>query len=542
MLTESEKRAAKLAVSRYGVDRNLLKQAYQEVLQAHAEGKPADLLETLVVQKLLTRAQADELRQSLDSTHFDPEQNAEKDDSTPTALPLFLDGEQELRSLGDFRILRRLGEGGMSEVYLAYHESEARQVAIKVLPDHLASNQQSLDRFYREAKSGALLNHPNIVRGITVGQDRATGRHYLVLEFVDGPSAHVLLNRFGRLRVGDAVHIVLDIARALEHAHSRNVVHRDIKPDNILLTQSGVAKLSDLGLAKRTDETSHLTAARQSFGTPYYMPYEQAMNAKYADGRSDIYALGATLYHLVTGEVPFPGDNHLEVVDKKNLGFFSPASTVNPQVPKELDDILDKMLARDPRDRYQTASELIVDLERSNLASAVPSFVDPNLALQDPIVRERLTAPAQPTYPDLQSRPKEPAPPSRNGNPDLWYLRYKDRHGQWCKARATSQQVVQRLRQGQIPTEVEASHQSQGEFRPLAAFAEFREAIAQARRKKPQEQPPAPPREAPNPASDHEASAKLLGWGQWWVLLAVLLGLGVALTLGVLLHNFLLSS
>src|SRR5205085_3416730 len=173
-----------------------------------------------------------------------------------------------------------------------------------------------------------------------------------VLEYVDGPSAHSLLERFGRLAVPDAVHIILDIARALEHAHSRNIVHRDIKPDNILLTQSGVAKLADLGLAKRTDEASHLTAARQGFGTPYYMPYEQAMNAKYADGRSDIYALGATLYHLVTGDVPFPGENHLEIVSKKDVGLYTPASVVNSAVPVALDDILERMLARDPGDRY----------------------------------------------------------------------------------------------------------------------------------------------------------------------------------------------
>ena len=107
--------------------------------------------------------------------------------------------------------------------------------------------------------------------------------------------------------MADAVYIILDIARGLEHVHSRNIVHRDIKPGNILIAQSGLAKLSDLGLAKRTDEASHLTAARQGFGTPYYMPYEQAINAKAADARSDIYALGATLYHLVVGEVPFTG-------------------------------------------------------------------------------------------------------------------------------------------------------------------------------------------------------------------------------------------
>ena len=201
---------------------------------------------------------------------------------------------------------------------------------------------------------------------------------------MDGPSAQALLACSGQLTVGDAVHIALDVARALEHAHSRNIVHRDIKPDNILITRSGVAKLADMGLAKRTDEASHLTQNRQGFGTTAYMPYEQAVNAKYADGRSDIYALGATLYHLITGEVPFPGENHLDVVEKKNQGQFRPASKINPAVPQILDQILARMLARHPRDRYQTASELIIDLERSRLSSPLPSFADPDLA-QGPV-------------------------------------------------------------------------------------------------------------------------------------------------------------
>src|SRR5206468_10925324 len=118
------------------------------------------------------------------------------------------------------------------------------------------------------------------------------------------------------------------------------------------ITTTGVAKLADLGLAKRTDEASHLTAARQGFGTPYYMPYEQAMNAKAVDGRSDIYALGATLYHLLAGEVPFPGTTHLQVLDKKNLGFYRPATSLNPLVPEVLDRVLEKMLSWEPCDRY----------------------------------------------------------------------------------------------------------------------------------------------------------------------------------------------
>ncbi len=327
----------------------------------------------------------------------------------------------------------------MGFVFLGYDEAEQRHVAIKVLADHLASNQSYVDRFYREVKSGGLLHHPNIVHSISGGQDRASLKHYLVLEYVDGPSGRALLDHYQRLSIGDAVHIALDIARALEHAHSRNVVHRDIKPDNILVTRSGVAKLADMGLAKRTDEASHLTVAKQGFGTPHYMPYEQAINAKYADGRSDIYALGATLYHLVTGEVPFQGANHLEVLEKKSWGDFDPASSLNPEVPAFLDEIINKMLQRDPADRYQTASELIIDLERSGLASPVLSFADMDLAMQDPAARAYLASAAEPTRLDAGVVAAEGAAA------DIWYLRYRVK-GSWRKRRATTPVIVRRLR------------------------------------------------------------------------------------------------
>jgi serine/threonine-protein kinase len=469
MLPESTQRAAALAVSRYGADCARVRRILQAAAVALGQGQDVDVLDLFVFQKLLTQEQADEVRRTV---------------ANPAVLPLTqIPGlelredraEPELTHLGSYRILRRLGEGAMSTVYLAYHEGQDLQVAVKVLADHLVTNQDYVDRFYREAKSAAALNHPNIVRGITAGQDRITGKHYLVLEYVDGPSVQALLEKHGRLDVGDAVHIALDVARALEHAHSRNFVHRDIKPNNILLTRSGLAKLADLGLSKRLDEASHLTAMRQGFGTPHYMPYEQALNAKHADGRSDIYALGATLYHLVTGELPFPGNSPLEIVDRKREGDFLPASTVNPAVPAVLDRILSRMMARHARDRYQMASDLIIDLERSQLAPPVLSFVDLELALQDPHLLARLTAPNLPTVPDLRlhgnGAKDGPSPP------DLWYLRYRDAQGRWCKTRAATAQVIARLRDGEIPVETEVCREPQGDYQPLSAFPEFRSAL-----------------------------------------------------------------
>lgn len=471
MLNDTEKRAAHLAVSRYGADGRKVQHAVREVHRARSRGEAIDLMALLKRDKLLSDTQLREIGQA-------PPPRAEEDiHAAATVLPPSAasqaagdDPTQDLKKLGDYRVLRRIGGGGMGSVFLGYHEGQNRQVALKVLAPALAKSPPMVDRFLREARSGTHLNHPNIVRNLAIAQDPATGLHYLVLEFIDGPSALELLEKKGHLPVGDALAIALDIARALEHAHSRNIVHRDIKPGNILITRAGVAKLADMGLAKRTDEASHLTLARQGFGTPHYMPYEQAMNARAADSRSDIYALGSTLYHLLTGEVPFTGNNSIEIVDRKSQGDFPAASLVNPQVPAVLDSILSRMMAVKPEDRYQTVSEVIVDLERTGLAAQVPTFADPTQAAQDPVVKQRLNSAALNTQADLNHPRPVPVPEKS----DHWYVRYLDARGQPVKVRLSTGQIQRRIQQDKLPRQAEAANLPQGPFRPLEAYPQFR--------------------------------------------------------------------
>jgi serine/threonine protein kinase len=273
------------------------------------------------------------------------------------------------RVVAGYRLLRRIGEGGMSTVYLSYDVPGRRAVAVKLLADHLAGQAEFVNRFYREAHLSQKLHHPTIVQGLAQGFDPAAGKHYLVLEFIDGPSAHAALTRMGKLPVGMAVRIGIDIARALEFLHAKNYVHRDVKPDNILLHPDGMAKLADLGLTKRLSDESHLTSVNQGVGTTYYMPYEQAVNATLVDGRSDVFALGATLYHLLTGQVPFPGSTHEEVIREKEHDLFRPLRAACPGAPEELETIIAKTLARNPRERFQTAAELADALEDTGLAT-----------------------------------------------------------------------------------------------------------------------------------------------------------------------------
>jgi hypothetical protein len=260
----------------------------------------------------------------------------------------------------------------MGVVYKARQISMARMVALKVLAPHVATDPELIARFMREAKASGDFQHPNLVRGLACGED--DGRYFFAMDLVDGEDAAKILSRLKQLAVGDAVKIAIDVAKALEHAALHDVVHRDIKPSNIIVSRAGVVKLTDLGIAKTTSEANDLTRTGAMLGTPTYMPPEQLLETKDVDVRADIYALGVTLYLLLAGCKPFRGTERA-LLEQKRIGSYEPAGRYNPNVPKALDQLLRKMMAPLPADRFQNATELIAALEATGLANQHLSFV-----------------------------------------------------------------------------------------------------------------------------------------------------------------------
>jgi len=259
-----------------------------------------------------------------------------------------------------YRLLSRLGSGAMGSVYKALHQKLDILVAMKVLRVELSKSKTQVERLKREAQLAARLNHPNIVRSLDVGE--SNGFHYFAMEFVDGGTARGLI-REGRMKERHALRIIASVARALDHAHSHGVIHRDVKPANIMISKAGVVKLGDFGLA-RGQGPSELTLEHAAIGTPQYLAPEQAAGAANAGPRSDLFSLGATLYHLVTGQPPFSGENLAEIFTKVIQGRFEPPETVVDDLSVDTLYLIHRLMRPNPRDRYQTAAELVADLER----------------------------------------------------------------------------------------------------------------------------------------------------------------------------------
>lgn len=267
--------------------------------------------------------------------------------------------------LGPCRTLYKLGEGAMGAVYRGVHMTLEVPVAVKVLfPTH-ASRQASFEtRFLQEAKLAARIRHPNVVAVMDAGVDEELGLFYIVQEFVDGGS---LCDRLGEgsLPVDEALAILEDIARALVAAAKENIIHRDIKPDNIMLSKEGPAKLADLGLAKDIyAQDVELTKSNITMGTPAYMSPEQAEDARSADMRSDIYCLGATLYHMLTGSIPFPATTTINALNKLIHAPTPNPRDLCPGLPTDVTALCMKMMAKSKAHRYQTAEELLQVIHR----------------------------------------------------------------------------------------------------------------------------------------------------------------------------------
>ncbi len=263
-----------------------------------------------------------------------------------------------------YQIIERLGKGSMGLVFKARQTSVDRIVAVKVLLDSLAQNKEFIKRFQREAKIAAKLQHNNIVNAIDAGETE--GHHYFVMEYVEGATIKDELDKNKVFDEKVALKIVIAVAEAMKHAHERGLIHRDIKPENVILTKDGNVKLADLGLARLTaDEKWAMAEAGMAIGTPYYISPEQVRGQVDVDIRADIYSLGATLYHMVTGRVPYPGDTPAEVMRKhvdKNAHFVPP-DHVNTRLSSGLGVVVETMMSKNRDNRYGHPDDLILDLK-----------------------------------------------------------------------------------------------------------------------------------------------------------------------------------
>ncbi|HEY4175408.1 MAG TPA: serine/threonine-protein kinase [Kofleriaceae bacterium] len=265
-----------------------------------------------------------------------------------------------LERIGNCRIVDEVASGGMAVVYRAVQEPLGRTVAIKALKSSAASEEHVVTRFEREAKSLAILQHENIIHVYDFHRER--GALFIVMEYVQGIDLYDLLEKSGRLPYDVAAIIAMQVARALDYVHYRSIVHRDIKPANVMLSRQGGVKVMDFGIARDT-KFGDLTEAGTGIGTPAYMSPEQVLGDK-LDARSDIFSLGVVLYQMVTGKKPFVEDEKGSAMHKIRLEKHISVRKLNPDVPRELERIIDRCLEKQPRDRWRSAQHMVMALER----------------------------------------------------------------------------------------------------------------------------------------------------------------------------------
>lgn len=336
---------------------------------------PRTLTDVLVANEFVTPRQLQRLR-----TEFEADRSSQK--------------------IPGYRIMRKLGSGAMATVFLARQLSLDRLVAIKVLPKKFSSNAKFIERFYKEGRAAAKLNDPNVVGAYDVGQ--AGEHHYFVMEYVDGDTVYDRIVAKKRFSESEAIEVVRQVASALKHAHERGFIHRDIKPKNIMISRSGTVKLADLGLARAlSDKEAAEAESGRAYGTPYYISPEQIRGQVNIGPQADIYGLGATLYHMVTGRVPFEGKNPSEVMHRHLKSELVPPDHINPKISAGLAQVIEMMMAKDPRERYQSSADLMVDLDLLRKGQP-PHFAQSKVGVSSvaSVLDELKTAPA-PTKAEL---------------------------------------------------------------------------------------------------------------------------------------------
>ena len=281
----------------------------------------------------------------------------------------FLQGKHKGFCLGSYRIIDRLGSGGAGLVYLARHEVLGKRFAIKVLPQACADDPVALGRFRREARAAAVLDHPNVVQVYDFREEG--GLNYIVMEYVEGPTLQRLMGRRGRLAVATACEYARQAALGLQHAHEHGLVHRDVKPGNLVVDATGTVKVLDLGLARyqpdAEEDGESLTRkfnSNQVLGTSDYLSPEQALSLHDVDGRADVYSLGATLYALLTGAPPFPEGSVAKKLMLHQTATPTPVHALRADVPEDLSAAVARMLAKKPGDRFASAGAVALALAR----------------------------------------------------------------------------------------------------------------------------------------------------------------------------------
>jgi serine/threonine protein kinase len=271
---------------------------------------------------------------------------------------------------GSFRLGKLIGQGGMGKVYEGIHEIIGRSIAIKVVNANFSEDKNNTARFYQEIRALGKLNHPNIVNIYEAGKIR--GRHYFAMELLPGPSLKEYVDSRKFLEEKEALKIIRATARALGHAHARNVVHRDVKPENMIFDANNTPKLTDFGLVMHFDtDRLALTQEGMMVGSFYYASPEQVDGCRDIDGRSDIYSLGATLYYALTGQTVFSGSSPQELISKLLKGRYLSPRKINPKISRHTLRILNKMLATDREKRFQSMEEVVAEIDRQPLTAKI---------------------------------------------------------------------------------------------------------------------------------------------------------------------------